>query len=61
MGGNWDWDRNVFGVNAGVSAVGTGLSDDDFQKVDAKVDDGDLNTGRFRRTATDRYTYVVKE
>src|ERR1700736_7057647 len=27
IGGNWDWDANVFGFTAGVSVVGSGVGD----------------------------------
>ena len=60
LGGNWDWDYNVFGFTAGVSAVGTNASTQQMQDIDAKIDDGDLSTGRFQNTANGRYTLILE-
>ena len=54
IGGNWDWDYQQFGFTAGVSVVGSGVSDARMQEVDARIDDGDLKTGGFQNTAADR-------
>lgn len=60
IGGNWDWDFQVFGFTAGVSVVGSGVGDARMQEIDAKIDDGDLNTGGFQATAADRYTSIIE-
>jgi len=60
LGGHWDWERNAVGISAGVSAFGSGVSMDDFLEVDKRIDDGDLTSGRFRRIAARRYTYVIE-
>lgn len=60
IGGNWDWDYNVFGFTAGVSVVGSGVGDARMQEIDAKIDDGDLSTGGFQSTAPDRYTSIIE-
>jgi prepilin-type N-terminal cleavage/methylation domain-containing protein len=49
IGGRWDWDYGVFGVRAAVSVDGYTESDDRIQKIDARIDDGDLSTGLFRQ------------
>lgn len=60
VGGNWDWDYQVFGFTAGVSVVGSGVGDNRMREVDAKIDDGDLETGGFQATASDRYTSIIE-
>lgn len=60
LGGNWDWDANVFGITAAVSVVGTTAPPEQLIAVDEKIDDGDLQTGRFRSIATGRYADVLQ-
>jgi prepilin-type N-terminal cleavage/methylation domain-containing protein len=60
IGGNWDWDYLQFGFTAGVSVVGSGATTARMTEIDSKLDDGDLNTGAFRNTAADRYTYIIE-
>jgi prepilin-type N-terminal cleavage/methylation domain-containing protein len=60
IGGQWDWDFNVFGVKAAVSVVGT-LDVAQMTEIDTKYDDGDLATGRFRSLAPDRYSDIVEQ
>ena len=60
IGGNWDWDANVFGFVAGVSVVGSSASTTQFTDIDTAMDDGDLGTGQFRNTASGRYTYILQ-
>ena len=45
IGGQWDWDFNVFGVKAAVSVVGTSLDTVQLTEIDQKYDDGDFATG----------------
>lgn len=59
LGGKWDWERFSVGISAGISAVGNDLVLSDFRAVDAKLDDGDLSTGRFRDLGGKRYAYVI--
>ena len=58
VGGQWDWDENVFGVTAGVSVFQPGRTAAEMAEIDALVDDGDLSTGRFR-SRTDGYIFVM--
>ena len=60
VGGNWDWDMANFGVSAGLSIVDTNLDNPQFEKIDARIDDGDLSTGLFRRVGSTRYMYVLE-
>lgn len=61
IGGNWDWDQDVFGFWAGISVVDSTAGESVMIKIDEELDDGDLTTGRFRRTASNRYTLVLEE
>ena len=60
LGGNWDYDANRFGFTAGISAVNTGATTQQMQEVDAKIDDGDLFSGKFQRKGGRRYSYIVE-
>jgi prepilin-type N-terminal cleavage/methylation domain-containing protein len=60
LGGNWDWDYNVFGFTAGISAVGTNASTQQMQDIDAKIDDGNLSTGQFQDKGSGRYTLILE-
>jgi len=61
IGGQWDWDFDTLGIYAGVSVVDHTTGDRVLQKIDEAADDGNLDTGQFRRTASGRYTYVLEE
>lgn len=65
IGGVWDVERDRNGV---VSAIGVHFNNllavgDDavMSEVDAILDDGDVETGSFRRIALDRYYCVIAE
>lgn len=61
IGGKWDWDYKVFGFTAGVSVVDPDESEEDMAAVDAMIDDGDLTTGSFQKTADNRYTWILEQ
>jgi len=61
LGGRWDWDHNSVGITAGVTGIGAGLDLDGIRMVDAKIDDGNILTGRFRRTNAGGYSYVIAD
>ncbi len=65
IGGVWDAERDSFGLTSsiGVHFNGLGETRDDayMQQIDAAMDDGDLDTGSFRKIAGDRYYMVVVE
>jgi len=48
-GDQWDWDRNAVGARAGVSLRGGVTTVAVMEKIDEKVDDGDLSSGRFQQ------------
>lgn len=62
IGGEWDVE---FAENGITSAVGVhfngGPSKDDayMTRIDASLDDGNLETGAFRRLGGDRYYYIL--
>jgi type IV pilus assembly protein PilA len=60
IGGRWDWDYKVFGFTAGVSVVSPDKSEEEMAEIDAMVDDGDLSTGTFQKTALGRYTWILE-
>jgi prepilin-type N-terminal cleavage/methylation domain-containing protein len=60
VGGRWNWDRNLNGFAAAISCVGATASDRQMEAVDAKIDDGDLNTGLFQK-AGGRFVYVIEQ
>jgi prepilin-type N-terminal cleavage/methylation domain-containing protein len=60
IGGQWDWDQNVFGVIAAVSVEAPTRTVAEMTEIDKLIDDGDLATGSFRSRANG-YMYVLKE
>ena len=60
LGGNWDWDYNVFGFTAAVSAVGNNATGAQMLEIDSKIDNGDLSTGAFRDMGSGRYSYILE-
>ncbi|NDV61272.1 type II secretion system protein [Puniceicoccales bacterium CK1056] len=59
VGGKWDWEKEILGVTAGISLVGSDGTEAVFQKVDEILDDGNLTTGLFFGN-NDRYTYALQ-
>jgi prepilin-type N-terminal cleavage/methylation domain-containing protein len=50
IGGRWDWDYEQFGVKAGVSVYcGLDMQDARLTEIDRRIDDGNLDTGNFRK------------
>lgn len=60
IGGEWDWDYNVFGVVAAVSVELPDRTPAQMQEIDALLDDGDISTGRFRQR-TNGYMWILRE
>ncbi|MDQ6626690.1 MAG: type II secretion system GspH family protein [Verrucomicrobiota bacterium] len=60
IGGQWDWDFNVFGIKAAVSVVNPTADAAQMTEIDAKLDDGDLTTGHFVQTQLGRYSAIVE-
>ena len=61
VGGSWDWDHDAVGIGAGVTVIGSGVSVELLRLVDERIDDGNLTTGNFRRTAAGGHSYVVED
>ncbi len=61
IGGRWDWDYNSVGIKAGVTIIGNDIDLTALQEVDRRIDDGNLRTGRFRRTGAGGYTWVIED
>ena len=51
LGGYWDWDYNQlqFGCRAGISVYTPQWTDEQMREIDARIDDGNLSTGSFRK------------
>lgn len=49
IGGHWDWDLGVYGVTAAVSVLDPEQTDEQMAEIDARIDDGNINTGAFRK------------
>ena len=60
IGGRWNWDRNMAGVAAGISIAGYTCTDEQLIEIDARLDDGDLSTGKFQQTQTNRVTLILE-
>jgi len=58
VGGRWNWDRNL-NVAAGISTTNVTVDDNQMIAIDRTIDDGDLNTGQFRKFGT-RFTYILE-
>jgi len=59
IGGQWDWDYEVFGIHAGVSVKSPKWDDEQMQEIDEKIDDGNLGSGQFRKRPGG-YIYILE-
>lgn len=59
VGGRWNWDLNLNGNTAGISVTNVTASDAQMAVIDAKIDDGDLSTGRFQKYSG-RFTLILE-
>jgi prepilin-type N-terminal cleavage/methylation domain-containing protein len=60
LGGQWQWDNALASSgDAGICVVGFNCTDDQLRDLDAKIDDGNLATGRFQKTSATRVIYVL--
>ncbi|MDF7800603.1 type II secretion system protein [Pontiellaceae bacterium B1224] len=60
IGGYWDWDYDQYGVTAAISVYQPTISSEEMAKIDASIDDGILDSGRFR-ARSGGYMYVIEE
>jgi prepilin-type N-terminal cleavage/methylation domain-containing protein len=60
LGGQWQWDNALGSAgDAGVCVVGVTALDPQLTELDAKLDDGNLTTGRFQKTSATRVIYIL--
>jgi prepilin-type N-terminal cleavage/methylation domain-containing protein len=62
VGGQWNWHYSAAGVpfTAGISIVNPTCTAAQMQEIDALIDDGNLLTGNFQRTAGSRMTLILE-
>jgi len=62
VGGQWNWPYSAAGLpfTAGISIVNPTCTVAQMQEIDALIDDGNLLTGNFQRTAGSRFTFVLE-
>lgn len=60
IGGNWDWDFDHGQFWAGVSVVDPTAGTTVMEKIDGQLEDGNLSTGDFRETASNRFTLILE-
>ena len=60
IGGQWDWDYEVFGIHAAVSVKSPKWTPEQMAEIDQILDDGNLNSGQFR-ARSGGYMYVLEE
>ncbi len=59
IGGAWDWDFRVFGVEAGVSVFQPNRAPTEMISIAERLDNGSLVSGQFRSRA-DGYIYIIE-
>lgn len=60
IGGQWDWDFNVFNFKAAIAVVTPTADVAQLTEIDRQFDDGSLTSGRFRSTADGRYSCIIE-
>jgi type II secretory pathway pseudopilin PulG len=61
LGGNWDWGSNQMGFLATMAIASPTASSSQLTDFDRLVDDGNLNTGKFRYNGSQHYYYIIKQ
>jgi type IV pilus assembly protein PilA len=61
LGGNWNWEGPDGYSYAGIAIDGATAPEEDIAQLDAIMDNGDLSSGKFRKTPNGRYTYIIEE
>lgn len=60
VGGQWDWENNVSGCVAGLAVSLPSVTAQQMQEIDAKIDDGNLATGRFQTRGSGGFIYILE-
>jgi hypothetical protein len=60
IGGQWDVEYEKSGVTLGIGVHGPEISAERIEEIDASFDDGNVNTGKMRMIAGDRYYWVIE-
>lgn len=60
LGGQWDWERDTAEALAAIRAIGVSLSTAEWQALDQKIDDGDVDIGAFRASGTNGCLYIIE-
>ncbi len=61
LGGTWNWEGPDAYSYAGIAILGATSPEEDIKQLDAILDNGDLSSGKFRKTPNGRYTYILDE
>ena len=61
IGGDWDVELNSFGVTSAIGVHRFTVDDTRLLNFDSKYDDGNLDTGSYRKLAGDRFYFIVVE
>jgi len=60
LGGNWQWQNSLSSAgDAGICVNGFTVTDAILQDLDTKFDDGNLTTGRFKKSSSSVVIYVL--
>jgi Tfp pilus assembly protein PilE len=61
LGGQWDWVTNAPGLGKGIRIYMPTATEQSMQRIDQRIDDGNLHSGKFQ-ILEDRtgYLYVVE-
>jgi type II secretion system protein G len=60
FGGQWQWENSLAsGGDVGICIVGFTCNDAQLGELDAKLDDGNLTTGKFKKISATRVIYVL--
>ncbi|MEM7359091.1 MAG: prepilin-type N-terminal cleavage/methylation domain-containing protein [Pseudomonadota bacterium] len=61
IGGNFNWEGPNNYPYAGISILGATAPERHIQMLDRLIDNGDINSGKFRLTPNGRHTYILDE
>ena len=61
ISGRYNWEGPDYYDYAGISLTSTEATIEQLTELDDILDDGNLNTGSFRRTPNGRYTFIIED